>query len=164
MHREIFLGMLGAIRDLFNSITASGKGKPVASARKPAKLSSALPRSGIRKMSQPVNPNEQGNISLPVMEQVRKDELGELLNYVDGMKKNFLKKIPTEICQTALKMVSGISDEIAKEIGVSPKILTELSEKFKQDINPMALRKFQDSLTKIVNFYKQSFNMEAALA
>jgi hypothetical protein len=69
-----------------------------------------------------------------------------------------LGKIPPEIRAIAEKMAS-VSEEVANKMGVPKEILIELANKFQGDIGPMALIKFQGSLTKVINFYAQSFNM-----
>jgi hypothetical protein len=157
--REIFLGMLGAIKDFFSFIPGLGKGKPVASARNPARslISTSSSRKDLQGISQPpVNANGQEAISLPVGAQ----EFKKVLDYMAEMKKKLfsLGKIPPEIRVIAQKMAS-VSEEVANKMGVPQEKLIELGNKFKEDIGPMALIKFQGSLTKVISFYAQSFNM-----
>lgn len=155
-HREIFLGMLDAIKGFFSFIPGLVAAK-AAPARQPARsLSTFHSRNKLQGISQPVDVNGQDAISLPVGAQ----EFKQVLDYMTEMKKKFLGigKIPPEIRKIAEKMAS-VSEEVANIMGVPKEKLIELANKFKEDIGPMALIKFQGSLTKVINFYAQSFNM-----
>jgi hypothetical protein len=159
--REIVLGMLDAIKEKFFSFIPGflGKGKLVASARKPVRSLVHIvhtPRKDLQGISQPVNASGQEAISLPVGAQ----EFKKVLDYMAEIKKKLfgLGKIPPEIRAIAQKMAS-VSEEVANKMGVPKEKLIELGNKFQEDIGPMALIKFQGSLTKVINFYAQSFNM-----
>ncbi|MFM7457727.1 MAG: hypothetical protein ACKO3R_03590 [bacterium] len=148
--------MLDAIRSFLSLIPGlGGKAAPV---RKVARISSYSPhsRNALQEISQPVNASGQETISLPVGAQ----EFKQVLDYMTEMKKKLfgLGKIPPEIRAIAQKMAS-VSEEVANKMGVSQENLIELGNKFNEDIGPMALIKFQGSLTKIINFYAQNFNM-----
>ena len=148
--------MLDAIKSFFRFIPglSAAKAAPV---RQPSRSSTAISsRKDLQGISQPVNENGQESISLPVGAQ----EFKQVLDYMTEMKNKLfgLGKIPPEIRAIAKKMAS-VSEEVANKMGVSKEKLIELSNKFQEDIDPMALIKFQGSLTKVINFYAQSFNM-----
>jgi hypothetical protein len=149
--------MLGAIKEkLFSFIPFLGAAK-AAPARNPLSRSSTPhSRGALQVISQPITANGQETISLPVGAQ----EFKKVLDYMTEMKKKFLGigKIPPEIRAIAEKMAS-VSEEVANKMGVPKERLIELANKFQEDIGPMALIKFQGSLTKVINFYAQSFNM-----
>jgi hypothetical protein len=148
--------MLDAIRGFFSFIPGFRTEK-AASARQPSRSSTAISsRKDLQGISQPVNENGLESISLPVGAQ----EFKKVLDYMSEMKKKLfgLGKIPPEIRAIAQKMAS-VSEDVANKMGVSKEQLIELSNKFQEDIGPMALIKFQSSLTKVINFYAQSFNM-----
>jgi hypothetical protein len=156
---------LGAIKEKLLSFIPGflGGAKPApAPARQPARLPSTLyPRNVLKGMSQAVNANEQGNIPLPVG--VKEFEI--VSGYVKKMKQKFsgFKAIPADIRAIAQKMVS-VSEEVANQMGVPQEKLIELGKKFQQNIGPVALVQFQDSLTKVLNFYEKSFNMSGPMA
>jgi hypothetical protein len=151
--------MLGAIKEkLFSFIPGFLGGAKAAPTRNPTRplIPTSSSRKELKGISQPVNVNEQDAISLPVGAQ----EFKKVLDYMTKMKKQLfgLGKIPPEIRAIAEKMAS-VSEEVANKMGVPKEILIELANKFQGDIGPMALIKFQGSLTKVINFYAQSFNM-----
>jgi hypothetical protein len=149
--------MLDAIKGFFSFIPGLGNGKPVASVRNPARsLIPTSSRKHLQGISQPVNASGQENTPLPVGAQ----EFKKVLDYMAEMKKKLfgLGKIPPEIRAIAQKMAS-VSEEVANKMGVPQEKLIELGNKFKEDIGPMALIKFQGTLTKLISFYAQSFNM-----
>jgi hypothetical protein len=115
-------------------------------------------RRDLQGISQPVNVNVNGqeSISLPVGAK----EFQAVSKYVTNMKQKLfgLGKIPPDIRAIAQKMVS-VDERLANQMGVEHKQLIELAKKFQENIGPMALIKFQDSLTKVLNFYEKSFNM-----
>ncbi|MEB3315093.1 MAG: hypothetical protein VKK32_02640 [Candidatus Melainabacteria bacterium] len=154
--------MLDAIRGFFNFIPGLGSVK-AAPTRQPSRSASTFhSRNNLQGISQPVNVNGQEAISLPVGAQ----EFKKVLDYMTEMKKKLfgLGRIPPEIRAIAQKMAS-VSEEVANKMGVPKERLIELGNKFQEDIGPMALIKFQGSLTKVINFYAQSFNMsEEAMA
>jgi len=156
-HREIFLGMLDAIKGFFSFIPGLVAAK-AAPKRNPARplISASSSREDLKGISQPVNVNGHDAISLPVGAQ----EFRKVLDYMTKMKKQLfgLGKIPPEIRAIAQKMAS-VSEEVANKMGVPKERLIELANKFQEEIGPMALIKFQGSLTKVINFYAQSFNM-----
>lgn len=147
--------MLGAIKDFLSSIPGLG-GLKAAPAREVARISTSHSRKALQEISQPVNASGQEPIPLPVGAQ----EFKKVLNYMTAMKKKLfgLGKIPPEIRAIAQKM-ANVSEEVADKMGVSKENLIELRNKFNENIGPMALIKFQGSLTKIINFYAQNFNM-----
>jgi hypothetical protein len=161
-HREIILGIVDAFKGFFSFIPGFSKSKTKpAPSRQPVKLPSTRQRSTLKEMSQAVNPNEQGNIPLPV--DVKEFEI--VSKYVDKIKQKFsgFKAIPADIRAIAQKMVS-VSEEVANQMGVPQEKLIELGKKFQQNIGPVALFQFQDSLTKVLNFYEKSFNMSGPMA
>ncbi len=148
--------MLDAIKGFFRFIPGLSAAK-AAPARQPARPPTSISsRKDLQGISQPVNENGQESIYLPVGAQ----EFKKVLDYMTEMKKKLfsLGKIPPEIRAIAEKMAS-VSEEVANKMGVPKKILIELANKFQENIGPMALIKFQGSLTKVINFYAQSFNM-----
>jgi|694.fasta_scaffold00001_232 hypothetical protein len=149
--------MLDAIKSFFSFIPGLGAARAVPT-RNPARplISASSSRKELKGISQPVNVNGHDAISLPVGAQ----EFKKVLDYMTEMKKKFLGigKIPPEIRAIAEKMAS-VSEEVANKMGVPKERLIELGNKFQEDIGPMALIKFQGSLTKVINFYAQSFNM-----
>jgi hypothetical protein len=149
--------MLNAIKEkIFSFIPGFGSAKAVPSRQPVRSLISTSSRKDLQGISQPVNANGQEAISLPVAA----PEFKKVLDYMAEMKKKLfgLGKIPPEIRAIAQKMAS-VSEEVANKMGVPQEKLIELGNKFKEDIGPMALIKFQGSLTKVINFYAQSFNM-----
>ena len=150
--------MFNAIKNFFNFIPGLGPAK-AAPSRQPGRSSAAIitSREGLQGISKPVSAsNGQEGHSLPVEAQ----DFKKVLDYMTEMKKKLfgLGKIPPEIRAIAQKMAS-VSEEVANKMGVPQEKLIELGNKFKEDIGPMALIKFQGSLTKVINFYAQSFNM-----
>ena len=150
--------MLGAIKEKLFSFIPGFRTAKAAPARQPARplISASSSREDLKGISQPVNVNGHDAISLPVGAQ----EFKQVLDYMTEMKNKLFGfgKIPPEIRKIAQKMAS-VSEEVANKMGVSQEKLIELGNKFKEDIGPMALIKFQGSLTKVINFYAQNFNM-----
>jgi hypothetical protein len=152
------LGIVDAFKGLFSFIPGLG-GAKAAPSRQPSRSSAAIitSREGLKEISKPVSAsNGQEDHTLPV----EAKEFKKVLDYMTEMKKKLfgLGKIPPEIRAIAQKM-ANVSEEVAHKMGVSQEKLIELGNKFKEDISPMALIKFQGSLTKVINFYAQSFNM-----
>ena len=156
--------MLDAIKGFFRFIPGLSAAK-AAPSRQPSRSSTAITtsREGLQGISKAVSAsNGQEGHTLPV----EANEFKQVLDYMTEMKKKLfsLGKIPPEIRAIAQKMAS-VSEEVANKMGVPKERLIELGNKFQEDIGPMALIKFQVSLTKVINFYAQSFNMsEEAMA